>query len=229
MGQRLSQMVNESTDKESREALKFLHTMVVSKMKSFEHELLNPSSNNHMVRIGTIVDRVEDIHVNASVDSEKLSKQINKTLDTLFSGDIGAALKMAVLTTVKTFIGRSEVGDSHFRDYHVFVQDNALVRLDVMLYKYNFSSENVLRNVNSVNAYLFYKSIINHDEVSRDLMVYEITRFVSGYLKAAVYESSKTEQEEIDEEVAKYLQRLHSLYRLFDNDSSSNTPQLLKW
>ncbi|CAG8514238.1 9024_t:CDS:2 [Paraglomus brasilianum] len=200
-------------------------------MKSLEHELLNPPSNNHMVRIGTVVDRVEDIHVNASINSDELSKQINKTLDSLFSGDIGAALKMAVLTTVKTFIGRSEVGDSHLRDYHVFVQDNALVRLDVMLYKYNFSSDNVLRSVNTVNAFLLYKSIINHEEVSRDLMVYEITRFVSGYLNAPdeASSTSKIRQEEINSEVAKYLQRLRSLYRLFDNDDDSNIPQLLKW
>ena len=70
MGQRLSQLVNESTDKESKEALKFLNTMVVSKIKSLEQELLNPPSNNHMVHIGTIVDRVEDIYVNASVSSD---------------------------------------------------------------------------------------------------------------------------------------------------------------
>jgi len=70
MGQRLSQLVNESTDKECKEALKFLHSMVISKMKSLEHELLNPPSNNHMVRIGTVVDRVEDIHVNASINSD---------------------------------------------------------------------------------------------------------------------------------------------------------------
>ena len=138
---------------------------------------------------------------------------------------------MAVLTTVKTFIGRSEAGDSQLRDYHVFVQDNALVRLDVMLYKYNFSSDNVLRSVNTVNAFLLYKSIINHEEVSRDLMVYEITRFVSGYLNAPdeASSTSKIRQEEINSEVAKYLQRLRSLYRLFDNDDDSNTPQLLKW
>ncbi|CAG8544717.1 1628_t:CDS:2 [Paraglomus brasilianum] len=179
-------------------------------MKSHEHELLNPPSNNHMVRIETVVDRVQDIHVNASINSDELSKQINNTLDSLFSGHIGAALKMAVLTTVKTFIGRSEAGDSQLRDYHVFVQDNALVRLDLMLYKYNFSSDNVLRSVNTVNAYLFYKSIINHEEVSRDLMVYEITRFVTGYLKAGDETStSKIDQEKINNEVAKYLQRLH--------------------
>ena len=98
-----------------------------------------------------------------------------------------------------------------------------------MLYKYNFSSQNVLRSVKTVNAYLIYKSIINHEEVSRDLMVYEITRFVSGYLKAAaISERSKLDQEEINKEVAEYLQRLHGLYRLFDSDNNDNTPQQLR-
>jgi len=69
MGQKLSTVVSESTDKQ-KEGLKFLRTMIVSKLKSFEHELLNPPSNTHMVRIGTVVDRVEDIHINASTNSD---------------------------------------------------------------------------------------------------------------------------------------------------------------
>ncbi|CAG8544730.1 1629_t:CDS:2 [Paraglomus brasilianum] len=220
MGQKLSQVVNESTDKQ-KEGLKFLCKMIVSKLKSFEHELLNPPSNSHMVRIGTVVDKVEDIHINASTNSDKLSDEINKTLDSLFSGDTATALKMALSTTVKTFLGRSEAGELTFRDYHIYLQENALVRLDVMLYKYNFTSENVLHSVNTVNAYLFYKSIINHEEVSRDLMIYEITRFVRNYMKGtALTRNSKLNEQKINEEVTQCLQRLHSIYKLFDHDNN---------
>ncbi|CAG8514258.1 9025_t:CDS:2 [Paraglomus brasilianum] len=195
MGQKLSTVVSESTDKQ-KEGLKFLRTMIVSKLKSFEHELLNPPSNTHMVRIGTVVDRVEDIHINASTNSDKLSKQINKTLDSLFSGDTAVALKMALSTTVKTFLGRSEAGESTFRDYHIYLQDNAL-------------------------------SIINHEEVSRDLLIYEITRFVRNYMKGnALTMNSKLDEQEINEEVTQYLQRLHSIYKLFDHGNNSNDPQI---
>ncbi|CAG8602734.1 843_t:CDS:2 [Paraglomus occultum] len=231
MGKSISKLVNDSTDRECKEALRFLRTAVLSKLKSFEQELLNPPSNNHTVPIGTIVDKMQDIHVNASKSGDALSNEINKTLDSLFSGDTAAALKIGVSATVKAFIGATEIGESTHRDYHIYVQDNALIRLDILLYRFNFSSENILRGVHSVNGYLFYKSIINHSEVSRDVMVYEITRFVRNYMKATAFtKSSKLDEEEVNNEVAQYLERLHSLYRVFENyDNDSGSSQILKW
>ena len=59
-------------------------------------------------------------------------------------------------------------------------EDNFLVRVDNLLYKYNFSSDGVIKSVNNAFYYMFYKSIVSFEDVK---MADLIMRYINKGIK----------------------------------------------
>ena len=57
------------------------------------------------------------------------------------------------------------VGESNDHKYFVVIHNNCLIRLDVAIWRYNFSNANVIFNVDNAFCYLFCMSVVDHTKV----------------------------------------------------------------
>src|SRR6266516_956957 len=92
-------------------------------------------------------------------------KAINKTVDQFFSGEFLDGFKSIIGGAVNSFIGDTSMGEKYRQDYHLVFEDNSLVRVDSLLYKYTFSSNDIVKNVQNAFCYMFYKSVVSIEDV----------------------------------------------------------------
>ncbi|KAJ1309330.1 hypothetical protein OPQ81_004991 [Rhizoctonia solani] len=62
-------------------------------------------------------------------------------------------------------------GFKHIK-FFVFVQHNAIIRLDVKLWRYNFSSSGIVANEENVLCYIICSSVVDRSVLTFDEMVY---------------------------------------------------------
>ena len=60
-------------------------------------------------------------------------------------------------------------GEHEAHQVFVFIHNNVLVRVDVCIWRYNFSSSQVISGLDNVMAYLTCMSVVDHTKVSKEL------------------------------------------------------------
>jgi len=177
MGQSASQIRNaaESEDEkvkaELEERLSFLHKAALNHLEVKKHEIMSGSENNLKIHGGTDVEEHMKIRLNASSDESQLTDAIGD----IFSGDVLDGLKKVVVAATESILGNGAVGEVEEQDYEIVWYNNALVRIDFYLWRYNFSSKGVIQDVENVLAYYAVKRVLDWDKVDPQVVTYCIS------------------------------------------------------
>jgi hypothetical protein len=83
-----------------------------------------------------------------------------------------AGFKKHVLSSLHFILSNTNAGEQEDQRFFVFVQHNAIIRIDVKVWRYNFNSNKVMANAQDVLAYLFCVSVVNHMDLSVDELTY---------------------------------------------------------
>lgn len=114
--------------------------------------------------------------------------------------------KAVVKTGLKTILGDTSAGESYDEKFFVCIKHNAIIRVDMMTYRYNFRNEGVISTHKNVLAYILCVSVVDHRAVTPDEIVYLASEFAGD-------ESEKYEA---------YLFNLINVWnKLRDNDRDS--------
>ncbi|KAK4692046.1 hypothetical protein P7C71_g5083, partial [Lecanoromycetidae sp. Uapishka_2] len=85
--------------------------------------------------------------------------------------------KNVVKTGLSTILGDTSAGESYDKKFFVCVKHNAIIRVDMYTYKYNFSSQGVISNHKNILAYILCISVVDHRDVTVDEMIYLASEF----------------------------------------------------
>jgi len=169
MGQSASQ-IKESVEAENKkekteleERLSFLHKAAIIHLKIKKNEILAGSENDLKIHGGIDVEEHMKIRFNASEDESQLTNVIGD----IFSGDILDGLKKVVVAATESILGNGVVGEVEEQDHEIVWYNNSLVRIDFYLWRYNFSSKEVIKDVGNVLAYYVTKRVIEWDKVTQ--------------------------------------------------------------
>jgi hypothetical protein len=86
-----------------------------------------------------------------------------------------AGFKKHVHASLACILENTNAGEQEDQKFFVFVQHNAIIRIDIKLWRYNFNSTKVLAEAEDVLAYLFAVSVVNHLDLSVDELTYLLT------------------------------------------------------
>ncbi|CAG8463910.1 9389_t:CDS:2 [Gigaspora margarita] len=195
-----------------QQSARFLGKDTYCQNTTFEKNLMHPPDDSHQVLMGTFIEKKDGCQVNISMKPGEAAKAISETIDKLFSGKLLEGFKSIITGTVEFFICDTSMGEKHHQDYHLVFENNSLVRIDSMLYKYNFSSNDIVLNVQNVFCYMFYKSVVALEDVKMAILVNLIMRYVKNSIP------DETKQDEI---ILKYINMLKSLYETLDKSKKS--------
>eukprot|EP00731_Ephydatia_muelleri_P012754 Em0007g64a len=129
------------------ERLKLLEKMGTDHLTLQKQHILNGERNDQEIHEGTMVREYQQMYV---TDSRKLSNEIEKTVDSLFSGDFLDALKNAATVALNEICGNTSIGEYEQSEMFIVWQNHALLRLDIYLYRWNFSSKGVITEAEGV-------------------------------------------------------------------------------
>ena len=174
MGQTASQMrdaaeaENEKVKAELEERMSFLHKAAMNHLEVKKSEVLAGSENDLKIHGGTDVEEHMKIRLNASTDESQLTDAIGD----IFKGNVLDGLKKVVIAATESILGNGAVGEVEEQDYEIVWYNNALVRIDFYLWRYNFSSKGVIQDVENVLAYYAVKRVLDWDKVDPQVVTY---------------------------------------------------------
>ncbi|KAI9743495.1 MAG: hypothetical protein M1818_002808 [Claussenomyces sp. TS43310] len=85
--------------------------------------------------------------------------------------------KAVVKTGLKAILGDTSAGESYDEKFFVCIKHNAIVRVDMYTYRYNFSNEGVISTHKNVLAYILCISVVDHADVTVDEIIYLASEF----------------------------------------------------
>lgn len=177
---KLRDLLDNSQEAQTREQLQFLVNAAMGKLdaqkEKLEKTFLNPSSEEKIRVIpDTMIQWYDEYRCNVKTG---VSAAMDQVVDSFFEGEKGLkdGFKNLVKTAMSTILGNESAGESQQNVYTVFMEHNAIVRVDISTWRYNFTSEGVIGKVKDAFCCTFCKSVVDHRKVRLDTLLYLISR-----------------------------------------------------
>ena len=172
MGQLFSDLLKDSSE-EVKEQLEILQEMGRSIVDGESQRMAASAYEDKTLPIVAIVDTKTccSMHVESGA-----GKSVYGIVDSLFDGKYMEGFKHAVEAAVETFLGNAQAGRQEIREFHVVYDRNALLRIDVYLYNYEFSSEALKKHGENLFCYVAQIAVLDSLAIDPTVTLYEITK-----------------------------------------------------
>ncbi|ECF1925506.1 hypothetical protein E1L25_26620 [Salmonella enterica subsp. enterica serovar Newport] len=203
----IREMLDQSQEAQTKEQLQFLINAAQGKLNEQKEKLekvfLNPSAEEHIRVIpDTQIRWYDEYRCNVK---DGTSKSIDDVVDAFFTGGDGLlnGFKSLVKTGLSTILGNEQAGESQQNIYIVGMEHNAIIRVDISSWRYNYSSDGIIGKVKDVYCCTFCKSVVDHTKVRLDTLVYLISELAGDDI-------AKLED---------YINKLKRIWKLLENES----------
>lgn len=174
----------EEENNQLKEQLQLLVSLAKSKLDGMTNEIENAFLNKETeqkfrVVPGTSTEWITEYRVNAG---SECNQQIGEVIDSFFEGKMVEGFKKLISTALNSFIGERSAGEQYKKYYFITMEHNTLIRVDVACWKYQFSSKNVIANVENAFCYSFCKSVVDYDTVSMSVLINQVSKLVNDDL-----------------------------------------------
>ena len=166
--------------KRQQEQLDFLLNMAKSKMQLFtedlKDELRGESGNNPVHIVGDPIGFQEAYSCNVSSSP---NDGIMAAVNSFFGGstdDVKKGFQSLIGVGLQAILGDSSMGENEQLQTFITMENNAVIRVDIKAWRYNFSDKGIIGNVQNALCYVFCKSVVDHTKVSIDVLTYLITQ-----------------------------------------------------
>lgn len=176
-------------DDRTLEELQTLEKMMINKIAAESSQMKDDALQDKSLPIVAIVDTSEKY----SVKVENVPpEQIHDTVDAILGGNFIEGLEKLLSIALNELVGDTSAGEKFKKDFHVVFSNNSLLRVDFMLYKYDFSSEGIVEKIQNGFCYYAQIGVLDLKKVSPQVLLYELTRAIGPEnLQAAASELEK--------------------------------------
>ncbi len=204
---------SKADQEKAQEQLDFLLDMAKSQLALFKTQLIEELSgvatgDDPVKIVGEPVAWTERYNCNVSKD---VSKGISDAVDDFFGGssdDVKNGFKHLIQVGLKTILGSDQMGQQEQQQTFITMQNNAIVRLDTKVWRYNFKDNSIIGTIENAMCYTFCTSVVDYTKVSEAVLVYEISQMLGGDLSA----------------VESYIEKLKEVYKVV----SDKTPDVAR-
>ncbi|KAJ6022156.1 hypothetical protein N7540_007660 [Penicillium herquei] len=200
MGNQLSVLIEKKAQEPDgakvREQLDILMKLADARLDTFESELTamfldNESTAKRSVPGKRALRFERSVRVNCS--EKGYTDDLASTIDTYFGygGSKGSvkpagvekdaldAFKTVVTRGMGEFLTDTSVGEAYDKKFFVCIKHNAIIRVDVYIYRYNFTQGGVFteNKYNNVLGYVLCTSVVDHTALTVDEIVFLASEF----------------------------------------------------
>jgi len=168
-----------------KEQYNFLLKVAQAKMAQYKSELnemfLNPEAVGKVQIVGNrAIEYIEDYHVGLTENSD-IVKSIGAAVKKFLKGDsqdITDGILDIASTAADAILGNTSIGECEDKKFFVIPQHNAIIRIDVKFWRYNFSSKGIITDSENILCYVCCKSIVDHKKLTDDEFTYMISEYI---------------------------------------------------
>ncbi|KAG8925229.1 hypothetical protein FRC02_009820 [Tulasnella sp. 418] len=178
-----------SSEKKNKEEIKqqldFLVKAVESKLDAYQSALedmfQDPNSVSSKQIPGIRAVRYERGY-RVSV-SKNAQEGIGEVVDAFFGAaetgmkGVVDGFKKVVGTALNAILGNDQAGQQEDQKFFVFMKNNAIIRIDIKMWRYNFSGKGVMAESENVFCYVFCLSVVDHYKLTLDELTFLFTEF----------------------------------------------------
>ena len=176
MGSSISSALEQAKDDDAiLEQLQTLDKMMVNKIAAESIQMKDDALQDKTLPIVAIVDTSEKCSV--KVESHA-ADEVKDAVGAMLSGNFLAGLEDLITVALNELLGDTTAGEKFKKDFHVVFANNGLLRVDLMLYKYDFSSQGLVDKVQNGFCYYSQIGVLDLKKVNPQVLLYELTRAV---------------------------------------------------
>jgi len=167
-------------DTKSKEQLDLLKNAASNQLKIFRMEFKqkfdNPDAFNGEILPVKMFDFEEQYRVDIK---ESSSSEIGSIVDGFFKGtggEIKEGFKNMIKLAFSSILGDSQIGESKIKKWFIAVEYGELIRVDLMSWRYNFSGNQIISNVQNAYCFTLTKSFIDNNSLSKSQLKYFLAK-----------------------------------------------------
>ena len=164
---------NEDIRRKMEERLQILERMVQGNLDKQQSLVIAGRRGDQKIHSGTVVQVFKQVNV---VMQEQGSGDLENAIDDFFQGSFMSGFSKLVSMSVKTVLGNSSMGEYQSSSMLIVWTDNALIRCDTYCYRWNFSSEGVIEQVEGAVGILMIQRVIDVSKTDPQVLSWAITR-----------------------------------------------------
>lgn len=164
-------------DAEIKEMLNTMNNMMSQKCAAISAQFKDAAVADPTLPIVAVVDKTEKYMLQIKqVANEDVTNGLNEVL----SGSFMQGLKDSITGAMNVFLGDESEGESQETDFHVVYANNSLLRVDYLMYKYNFSSKGILHKFENAFCYVMQIGVLDLEKVNSQVLLYEMTKSIGN-------------------------------------------------
>ena len=171
----LREQVNqaEAEKVKQQERLNVLEKMVENHLESAKTSIVNGERGDQEIHTGTIVEFNKQVNIKLS---SKPSDDLEDAINNFFGGNISGGFKDLVKVAVQAVLGNSSMGEHQVTNMFIQWSDNAVIRMDSYCYRWNFSSNEVIKDVEGAVGVIIMSRIVDLTKTDVQVLTWAISR-----------------------------------------------------
>lgn len=165
----------EKNDQEVTETMQMMHKMLANKIAATSSKMENDAIEDKSLPIVAVVDKSQKYKIKVS---SAPSQEINDAIGEVLKGDFLDGLKNLIGVGLRQMLGDASAGETEKVDFHIVFANNSLLRVDYMMYKYEFTSRGIIDKVKNVFCYYLQFGVLDLEKVNPQILLYELTRAI---------------------------------------------------
>lgn len=211
----------EENDAKAKEMLNTMNNLMTQKCAATSAQFKDAAVADPTLPIVAVVDKTEKYMLNVkSVANDDVTSGLGEVL----SGQFITGLGDMISGSIQVFLGDTSEGQSEETDFHVVYANNSLLRVDYLMYKYNFSSQGILSKYENAFCYVMQIGVLDLEKVNPQILLYEMTKTIGQ-------DNLKEAAADLDQ-LAQFAKELYSTIRDLndaakpDQNSQPEQPQI---
>lgn len=165
----------EQDDAKAKEMLNTMNNLMTQKCAAISAQFKDAAVADPTLPIVAVVDKTEKYMLQVkSVANENISNGLKEVL----SGQFMKGLEDTITGAMQVFVTDESEGESQETDFHVVYANNSLLRVDYLMYKYNFSSKGILSKYENAFCYVMQVGVLDLEKVNPQILLYEMTKTI---------------------------------------------------
>ena len=165
----------EQDEAEAKEMLNTMNNLMTQKCAAISAQFKDAAVADPTLPIVAVVDKTEKYMLQVkSVVNENISNGLKEVL----SGQFMKGLEDTITGAMQVFVTDESEGESQETDFHVVYANNSLLRVDYLMYKYNFSSKGILSKYENAFCYVMQVGVLDLEKVNPQILLYEMTKTI---------------------------------------------------
>ncbi|MGO4330490.1 hypothetical protein AB4Z48_03370 [Cupriavidus sp. 2TAF22] len=167
-------------DTKAREQLEILKKAAMGELDKYRSELIqkmrNPDAFREEIVPYKMFEHIEQYRVSVT---DKAADEISSVVDSFFSGgekNVKDGFSTLIKFAFNAILGSTSIGESSTKNWYIALERGALIRVDVMAWRYNFSGDGLIAEVKNAFCFTATKSFVDAEELKAQELIYFVAK-----------------------------------------------------